>query len=523
MDDRGASDDPCPVAFSRSEGSRLQRYDSIIVGAGHNGLVCATLLSRSGQRVLVVEAAERPGGLAAHREFHPGFRVSVAHSVAALSRQIAGALGLAEHGYHAPPALPTIALGEDGRHFMPGDSNTDYLGRMQRFADALAPFWLKTMPRIGSRQIADVFTYAKVGLNLRRLGKADMREFLRIASLPMRDLMDECFDDDLAKTAFAWDGLIGSKMAPRSPNGAVLMALYRLAGKTDPQAADGRSGPSDFIRALVTAAEAAGAEIRCGQAVERIVVRPGENGLQAQGIELAGGDRIEADRVVSAADPQRTFLDLVGVEHLDIGFTNRIRRLRCDGYVGRLHLALDDVPEFTGLEVPEGRLIVAGDLDRMEFAFDAAKYGELPEDPVMEVVVPSLRDPSLAPEGKQVLSAHVMYLPCDPAGGWTGAQRDTMRERSLACLERYAPDIRRLVLHAEFLTPADIARDYRVSGGHWHHAEFAFDQMLMMRPTWEAAQYGTPIEGLYLCGAGCHPAGDLTGAPGHNAAKEILS
>ena len=510
---------------------RLQRYDSIIVGAGHNGLACAARLARGGQRVLVVEAARQPGGLAAPREFHPGFRVSVTHSVGGLSGRVAEALDLAEHGYRSGSPLPIISLGEDGRHVTidaatanDNEAYRNYANRMQRFADALAPFWLQTIPRIGSRQLSDVLTYAKVGLNLRRLGKDDMREFLRIASLPMRDLMDECVDDDLLKTALAWDGLVGSKMAPRSPNGAVMMALYRLAGRKTAPAATSRAGDSaDFVNALAAAAESAGAELRYGSAVKRITIAAGGNGPTSEGVELDGGERIQADRVVSATDPKRTFIDLVGVEHLDIGFTNRIRRLRCDGYVGKLHLALQDLPQFTGLQKPDGRLILAGDLDRIEFAFDAAKYGELPEEPVMEVAVPSLNDESLAPQGRHVLSAHVLYVPAGLAGGWTDAQRETMRERSLDTLERFAPGIRSRVIHAEFLTPADIARDYRVTGGHWHHAEFAFDQMLMMRPTWEAAQYRTPIERLFLCGAGCHPAGDLTGAPGYNAAGEILS
>ena len=240
------------------------------------------------------------------------------------------------------------------------------------------------------------------------------------------------------------------------------------------------------------------------------------------GVELEDGERIETDCVASSADPQRTFLDLVGVPFLDIGFTNRIRRLRCQGLVAKLHLALNGVPEFDGLEAPDGRLIIAPGLDAMEFAFDAAKYGECPEHPVMEVVVPSLHDPSLAPAGQQVLSAHVMYVPYRRKGGWSEAARQAMGERAIDTIAQYAPRIREQIVASEFLTPADIEGQCRVTGGHWHHTEFAIDQMLMMRPTYQAAQYRTPIPGLYLCGAGCHPGGDLTGAPGHNAAQEIL-
>jgi phytoene dehydrogenase-like protein len=246
------------------------------------------------------------------------------------------------------------------------------------------------------------------------------------------------------------------------------------------------------------------------------------NGLLAKGVQLVDGEKIEAERVISATDPQRTFLNLVGVEHLDIGFTNRVRRLRCNGYVAKLHLALSELPEFDGLASADGRMIIAPDMDTIEFAFDNAKHRELPEKPVMEIVIPSVHDASLAPAGQHVLSANVMYVPYNLKGGWNDAARDQICERAIETLSHYAPRIREQILHTEFLTPSDLERTCHVTGGHWHHTEFAMDQLLMMRPTYEAAQYDTPIPGLFLCGAGCHPGGDITGAAGHNAAREIL-
>ncbi len=340
-----------------------------------------------------------------------------------------------------------------------------------------------------------------------------MEEFLRIASLPMRDLMNEYFEDEVLKSVLSWDGLIGSKLAPRSPNNAVFTTLYRMAGN---------GGSTGLIHALRKASDDAGVEIRVGSPVARVQIDANASGLEASGVALQNGETITADNIISSADPKTTFLDLVGIEHLEVGFTNRIRRLRCDGYVGKLHLALSDLPRFDGLESPEGRLILAPDLDAIEYAFDDAKHGELPGSPVMEVVVPSLEDRSLAPTGQHVLSAHVMYVPYRLKGGWNDAARDTMRERAIDTLEKHAPGVRELILHSEFLAPLDMERIYHVTGGHWHQTEMAADQLLMMRPTYEAAQYHTPIPGLYLCGAGCHPAGDLTGGPGHNAAREIL-
>jgi len=256
--------------------------------------------------------------------------------------------------------------------------------------------------------------------------------------------------------------------------------------------------------------------------VDRILVEGSADGLAATGVLLANGDKLQADRVISATDPKRTFLNLVGAENLNIGFTNRIRRLRCDGFVAKLHLALKGAPEFSGLETASGRMIIAPELDAIEFAYDDAKYGECPQDPVMEVVVPSLHDDSLAPAGQHVLSAHVMYVPYALKGGWTDDARQAMLQRSIDTIEKYAPGIREQILHGELLTPADLEQRYHVTGGHWHHTEFAMDQLLMMRPTYEAAQYRTPIPGLYLCSAGCHPGGGLMGAAGHNAAREIL-
>ena len=506
----------------------MERYDSIIIGAGHNGLVCAAYLAKSGQKVLVLESAQMPGGLAARREFHPGFKASVAHSVNHFSQKIARDLDLQSHGLRPTgDSPPTIGLDLNGNHITlkrgvvngAGEDDCksyhDYSQLMQRFADALQPFWLKTIPRAATTNLADMMTLGRIGLKLRLLGRDDMREFMRIAALPARDLMDENFDNEILKALLCWDGLIGSKMAPRSPNHAVLPMLYRMSGES-------RDTPGKLIDALCAAASASGAEVRTATAVQRILVEEQDGMLAACGVLLADGDRIEADRVISSADPQTTFFRLVGVENLEIEFTNRIRRLRCEGYVAKLHLALSGIPRFEGLDKLDGRMIIAPEMDAIEFAFDAAKYGGCPKQPVMEIVIPSLQDASLAPQGQHVLSAHVMYVPYGLKGGWDQPVRDSFCEHVIDTIARYAPGIRELILHKELLTPIDLEQTCHVSGGHWHHTEFALDQSLMMRPTYQAAQYSTPLPGLYLCGAGSHPGGDLTGGPGHNAAHEIL-
>ena len=513
----------------------MHHYDTIIIGGGHNGLVCSAYLAKKGHHVLVLEASDNLGGLAETREFHPGFKVSVAHSISNFSTKVAKDLNLSAYGFTSGATpLTTVGLNASGEHVTLNglgvegvgvedvESYKEYRQVMQKFTNLLHPFWYKTMPRIGDNSLPSRMTFGQLVLKLRLLGKEDMGEFMRIATLPARDLMDENFDSDLLKAVLCWDGLIGSKMAPRSPNATVLSLLYRMTGENGGAHIIPAEGIESLFIALKEAAERAGAEIRTGTRVSRILIQADESGLKTNGVKLASGETITANRVVSTTDPKRTFLELVGIENLEIEFTNRIRRLRSEGYVAKLHLALNGVPKFTGLDKPDGRLIIAPDLDAIEFAFDDAKYGECSKQPVMEVVIPSLHSESLAPIGQHVLSAHVMYVPYELKSSWTDQTRAVLQEKVIDTLSIYAPDIKEHILYSEVLTPLDLEQRHGVTGGHWHHTELSLDQMFMMRPTYEAAQYATPIPGLYVCGAGSHPGGGLVGASGHNAAHEML-
>ena len=513
----------------------MHHYDTIIIGGGHNGLVCSAYLAKKGHHVLVLEASDNLGGLAETREFHPGFKASVAHSISNFSTKVAKDLNLSAYGFTSGAApMTTVGLNASGEHVtLTGlevegvgvedvESYKEYRQVMQKFTNLLHPFWHKTMPRIGDNSLPSRMTFGQLGLKLRLLGKEEMGEFMRIATLPARDLMDENFDSDLLKAVLCWDGLIGSKMAPRSPNATVLSLLYRMTGEHGGAHIIPAEGIESLFIALKETAERAGAEIRTGTRVSRILIQADESGLKTNGVKLASGETITANRVVSTTDPKRTFLELVGIENLEIEFTNRIRRLRSEGYVAKLHLALNGVPKFTGLDKPDGRLIIAPNMDAIEFAFDDAKYGECSKQPVMEVVIPSLHNESLAPVGQHVLSAHVMYVPYELKSSWTDQTRAVLQEKVIDTLSIYAPDIKEHILYSEVLTPLDLEQRHGATGGHWHHTELSLDQMFMMRPTYEAAQYATPIPGLYVCGAGCHPGGGLVGASGHNAAHEML-
>lgn len=505
-------------------------WDAIIIGAGHNGLVCAARLAKAGRRVLLLEANAQAGGLGATREFAPGFQASVAHTLPQLSRRLVTELELERHGLElAQPALATVGLGHTGEALrIQGDVVTgvtdkdalayrEYRQLMQKFATALNPFWHRRPPVItgGSRQ--DMANLGLFGWRLRRLGQRDMRELMRMIALPAQDLMDEYFDSPLLKATLSWDANVGSKLAPRSPNNAVLALLYRMCGDLGDGLPLPRGAMGGVMTAMASAATSQGAELRLNTSVAQVLVSNGA----VTGVELASGEQLDASTVISNADPKTSFLKLLGARHLDVQFTHRINRLRCDGYVAKVHLALRELPRFSGVEQPDARMILAPTMQYIEAAFDHAKYGGFGADLPMEVVIPSVHDTTVAPPGQHVLSAQVQYAPYKMKDGWTG-QREPFMAAVMQSLERYAPGIGDLVSASELLTPVDLEQQFGVTGGHWHHGEFALDNWWMNRPTYGASQYRSPVSGFYLCGAGAHPGGGIMGAAGSNAARVVL-
>ncbi|MDH3230093.1 MAG: NAD(P)/FAD-dependent oxidoreductase [Alphaproteobacteria bacterium] len=514
-----------------------RKYGAIIIGGGHNGLVCAGFLARAGQSVLVVEAADRLGGAARNAEIAPGYTApSCAHILHLLHPRVRAKLKLRRHGLKlAARRMPTVALDPDGNHLTLGGKRITgsvpdedarswrrLRKRLLRMAGALHPFLGRTPPRLGGESWQDRLTLARLGLSLRMLGKTEMRDFLRIVNMNAADLLDDELSDDRLKGALAFDAVLGTNFGPRSP-GSVLTWLYRLAG----EAKGGRrglaipeGGMGAVTEALAASALAFGADIRTGTPVRRIVVE----GDRATAVELESGTVLRTRAVISSADPKTTFLDLVGPEHLDTGFLRRVRNFRTNGLAAKLNLALDELPEFTGLDRAAlgGRLVIAPDIGYVERAFDHSKYGEYSAEPAIEITIPTVHDASLAPGGGHVLSAVVQYAPRDLKGGWD-AHRDAFADHAVAAIARYAPGLAERIVERQVLTPADIEREFRITGGHWHHGDLAIDQMLMLRPVPGWAQYEAPVAGLYLCGAGAHPGGGVMGAAGMNAAQRILA
>jgi phytoene dehydrogenase-like protein len=513
-------------------------YDCIVIGGGHNGLVCATYLAWGGRSVLVLEAAESVGGAAVTREFSPGFKVSAcAHLLHLMPESLIRELSLGTHGLHiVADRMPTTALSEDGYPLSldvanPGSlearSSADavayptYVARLQRFAATLQSMFETVPPRLGTDSWRDRLALLRLGLRLRGLGRRDMRELLRIGGMCVQDLLDEYFETPLLKGALGFDAVLGSNGGPRSP-GSVFTLLYRMAaaGAAGGTLALPSGGLGALSDALAKAAIDAGVVIRTGAPVERILVKDD----RAAGVILESGESVSAGTVISNADPRTTLLRLLGTEYLDAGFVRRVTHVRARGLAAKLHLALDELPVFRGLEEEalRGRLLLAPSLEYIERAFNHSKYGEFSAAPIFEITLPSIADSSMAPAGNHVLSAVVQYVPYRLATGSWEQERAHLTGLLIDTLDHYAPGLSESVLAAEVLTPEDLEREFRMTGGHWHHAELALDQFLMVRPVPGAAQYGTPLEGLYLCGAGTHPGGGVMGVAGRNAARQVL-
>jgi phytoene dehydrogenase-like protein len=506
------------------------KYDAIVVGAGHNGLVCSALLAKAGKRVLVLEANQQVGGAAITREFADGYSVSAcAHLLYQLQPEVRKDLKIATR--LVSEDMTTIALGEDGNHVRLKTNNVDgvseedaeqyrdFRKRMLKFADLLRKYFNKTPPRLGTKDFKSLATLGQLGLDVRMLGKAEMEAFLRLIFMNIHDEVTERFENPILKGAISLDAVLGTHLGPRSPN-TMMTYLYRMAGD------HGRTGVpaggmGSVSNELAQAARTAGVTIRTGMPVKRIIIRDG----RAVGVETEAGDRFDSLMIISNADPKTTLMKLIGARHAETGFARRVSHIRAKGNAAKLHLALDGLPTIEGLSKKDfaERIVIASDEHYVERAFNPAKYGESSPSPVLEITFPSFRDETLAPTGKHVMSAVVQYAPYALKGGWNEEAKATFMKAIIDTLSKYMPDIEQRITASELLTPADIESEFHMHGGHWHHGELSLDQFLFVRPVNGAAQYKMPIDGVYLCGAGAHPGGGISGAAGRNAARAILS
>lgn len=491
------------------------RLDAIVIGAGPNGLAAAHRLATKGASVLVLEAAETPGGGA-----------GLAHLSYNLDPRVATAMNLAAHGLEwLEPNLATTALSPDGRHLrlegpvgnrLTGDISAEdcaaweaLRARLFRFAAVLSPLNQMTPPRIAKGVGNPMLKLAMIGLKARMMGAKDFRELGRILLTNVHDLLDDELGDPRLKGVLAFDATLGGWLGPRSPN-SVLPWLVRLSGRTaGVQGALGlpKGGMAALGTAMGRAAQTQGVTLRCAARVTRIIVE----GERIVGVALAGGEELRAPSVVSSIAPKTTLLSLVGPRHLDAGHATRARHLKARGGAAKLHLTLRGLPDFRGAN-PKDRLVIAGSEHNVERAFNPVKYGRVPEKPVMEIVIPSAHGAGPTHH----LSAIAQFAPHAPAD--RDAARAEMLSACLAQLETHAPGIGGLVESADLLMPYDIEDRYGLPGGQWHAGELSVEQILFLRPLPGIAQYRGPIPGLWLASAGCHPGGGVSGSAGWNAA-----
>lgn len=515
----------------------------VIIGAGHNGLTTAFYLAKRGLKPLVLERRPIVGGAATTEEIAPGYSCpTLAHAIGPLRRSIVRDMQLARRGVQfIQPDPRLVALADDGRAlafsvdpvrtaeairaFSPKDADQypEFCVTLARLGAFLSELLKITPPSLDAPGRSDLWELLKTGRRFRALGKKDGFRLLRWGPMAAGDLVSEWFETDLLQAAVAARGIFGTAQGPWSAGTA---AAVLLNAAIDPAPGGSsitvKGGPGALTDAMASAAREAGAEIRTSAGVDRVLVRDG----RVVGVALEDGSEIPASAVISNTDPRRTFLGLVDPIDLDPDFLTKIRNYRCPGTVAKINLALGALPAFRGVANPgdlRGRIHIGPSVDYLERAFDASKYGEISLEPYLDIAVPSLSDPSLAPAGKQVMSIHVQFAPYTLAAArsWDAA-RSALLAAVLRVLDRHAPGIESLVEHAQIVTPVDLEQTYGLTGGHIFHGECSLDQLFTMRPVLGWAQYRTPIAGLFLCGAGTHPGGGITGGSGQNAARAIL-
>jgi len=521
----------------------MQDYDAIVIGAGHNGLTNAAFLARSGLRVLVVEKNDYVGGATVSRELHEGWTYSNCSYVCSLFRpEIYNALDLGRHGLKVIPLVSSMTFKQNGDFFGsyrdPNVRRREILRHNARDADAAVRFdadvlrWcrliramlLRTPPDPTSLKIRDFLELGWLLKKFHELSESQLCEFIRFFTMSIAEYLENYFEDETILAHYSGGSIIGTGLGVYSP-GTAYVLLHHAMGDVD-----GNIGAWGFARggmgavsgALASSLRAAGGEIRTGAEVARIRV----TGRRVDGVELANGETLRARLVVSNLDARRTFTRVMDPADVPDELLERARQFKIRGSSGKLNIALDGMPSFPAL--PEGSPLTLGhmhftdNLTRLERAYDDWKDDRWSADPYCDALVPSQYDPTLAPPGKHMMTVFVQYCPVEPEGGWDEAKRESFGRTVLDQIAGYSPDFRDLVRHVEIRTPRELEDEVGLTEGNIFQGELTLDQLLFNRPFPGYAQYRGPVKGMYLCGSSTHPGGGVMGAPGANAAREIL-
>jgi phytoene dehydrogenase-like protein len=528
----------------RMIGGSMKTHDVVMIGGGHNGLVAACYLQRAGLDVLVLEKNDWVGGAATSRELTPGFLYSNCSYVCSLFRpEIMRDLELPKHGLQVISYEGGAVFTRDGDYlasYRDHDSHRREFARWsKRDAEAyeryardvtrqcrfIQPLLMRTAPDPFSFKPRDIGELLFLAKRFGDFSAAEMAATLRFWTMSISDFLDEYFETDVVKAYLALSGIIGTALGPMSP-GTAYVLLHHYMGEVDGSVGAwgyARGGMGAISRALASSFQAAGGTIRTGADVDKVLTRAGE----ATGVVLADGEEVRGRTIVSNADVKRTFLKLVEEKDLPERFVHRVRHFKMRGSSGKLNIALDSLPEFPAL--PQGSSCIRGDMhfidsvERMERAYDDWKDGRWSADPFVDMMIPTTLDPTMAPPGKHFMSCFVQYCPPQVGGrDWTDADRDAFAETVVSQIAEYSPGFRDRILHMEVRTPREIEAEVGLTEGNIFQGELTFDQLLFNRPVPGYAQYRSPVKGLYICGSSTHPGGGVMGAPGRNAAREIL-
>jgi len=522
----------------------MKTYDAIVIGAGHNGLASASFLAKAGLDVVCVEKNDYIGGATASRNLYEDWIYSNCSYVCSLLRpEIYRSLELHRHGLQVTPYGGSVTLMENGDYYGSyHDPETNYremARHSQHDADAyerysadtmrqcrlIRDFLLKTPPDPTSFKYRDLKELMGLGRNFLEMGEDRMYETIRFWTMSVAEYLDEYFENDVIKTALSGSGIIGTALGIHSP-GTAYVLLHHYMGDVDGNVGSwgfARGGMGAVASALAGAFQSYGGKLRSVSGVDKIIVKNGK----VKGVALENGEEIDARIVVSGMDVKRTFLDCMDKGDLPQAFHDRVSNFKIRGSSGKLNIALDGMPTFTAL--PEGSTLYNSDMhfvdsmDRMERAYDDWKDGTWSKDPYVDMLIPTLIDPTMAPPGKHFMSCFVQYCPHQIEGRrWTSEERESFGQTVIDQIAKYSPDFKDLILHTEIRTPQDIEDEIGITEGNIFHGELTMDQLLFNRPVPGYAQYRAPVDGLYMCGSSTHPGGGVMAAPGANAAREIL-